>query len=79
MTLRYPLPLVVIGASLVRCATVLTGRVGVEWSPMTGTSQKTLPEGITGPIGCLTSADYGLPVILNTGSVTGEPPKVATR
>ena len=46
MNLRRPLPLIAIGASLVGCATVPTGRVGVEWSPMTGTRQKTLTEGI---------------------------------
>ncbi|MGC2028836.1 MAG: prohibitin family protein [Steroidobacteraceae bacterium] len=41
-----PLPVLAIGASLVGCATVPTGRVGVEWSPLKGTSQKTLTEGI---------------------------------
>jgi regulator of protease activity HflC (stomatin/prohibitin superfamily) len=46
MTVRHLLSLVAIGASLVGCATVPTGRVGVEWSPMKGTSQQTLGEGI---------------------------------
>ena len=50
MILRNPLPFAVIaafiGASLVGCATVPTGRVGVEWSPVAGTRQKTLTEGI---------------------------------
>jgi hypothetical protein len=41
-----PLPVLVIGASLLGCATVPMGRVGVEWSPLKGTSQKTLAEGI---------------------------------
>ena len=45
-TFRYPLPLVVIAGSFVACATVPTGRVGVEWSPLKGTSDKTLGEGI---------------------------------
>lgn len=44
--LLNPLPVLVIGTSLVACATVPTGRVGVEWSPLKGTSQKTLTEGI---------------------------------
>src|SRR5579863_595288 len=44
--LLNPLPALVIGTSLVACATVPTGRVGVEWSPLKGTSQKTLTEGI---------------------------------
>jgi regulator of protease activity HflC (stomatin/prohibitin superfamily) len=46
MSAHYALLFVVIGASLVGCATVPTGRVGVEWSPMAGTRQKTLAEGI---------------------------------
>jgi regulator of protease activity HflC (stomatin/prohibitin superfamily) len=46
MTLRYPLSFVLVSASLAGCATVPTGRVGVEWSPIAGTRQKTLTEGI---------------------------------
>jgi regulator of protease activity HflC (stomatin/prohibitin superfamily) len=45
-TLHYSLPTLVIGALLHGCATVPTGRVGVEWSPLKGTSQRTLTEGI---------------------------------
>lgn len=44
--LLSPLPLLAICSSLVACATVPTGRVGVEWSPLKGTSRKTLTEGI---------------------------------
>ncbi len=49
MSLRMPhrlLQALIIGAPLAGCATVPTGRVGVEWTPMRGTSQKTLDEGI---------------------------------
>jgi len=35
-----------IAGSLAGCATVPTGRVGVEWSPLKGTSERTLGEGI---------------------------------
>lgn len=40
------LSILVVVASSAGCATVPTGRVGVEWSPLKGTSQKTLTEGI---------------------------------
>lgn len=43
---RNTLPVLIVGALLVGCATVPTGRVGVEWSPLKGTSRKTLTEGI---------------------------------
>ncbi len=46
MALRYPVFSIVIGASLAGCASVPTGRVGVEWTPLTGTREKTLTEGI---------------------------------
>ncbi len=45
-TFRYSLPVAVIACSFAACATVPTGRVGVEWSPLKGTSDKTLGEGI---------------------------------
>jgi regulator of protease activity HflC (stomatin/prohibitin superfamily) len=46
-TFHYPLPaVIVVAGSLVACATVPTGRVGVEWSPLKGTSERTLGEGI---------------------------------
>jgi regulator of protease activity HflC (stomatin/prohibitin superfamily) len=43
---HHPLPVVMIAGSLAGCATVPTGRVGVEWSPLKGTSERTLGEGI---------------------------------
>lgn len=43
---HLPLSVIVIGASLAGCASVPTGRVGVKWTPLKGTSEKTLTEGI---------------------------------
>jgi regulator of protease activity HflC (stomatin/prohibitin superfamily) len=43
---HYPIPVVVLVGSMAACATVPTGRVGVEWSPLKGTIDRTLGEGI---------------------------------
>jgi prohibitin 1 len=40
-----PLTMLFLGASLSGCASIPTGRVGVEWTPMRGTLQKPLSEG----------------------------------
>ncbi len=40
-----PLSMLCLGASLIGCASVPTGRVGVEWTPMRGTVQRPLTEG----------------------------------
>ncbi len=44
-TAYYFPSMVFAGASLIGCASVPTGRVGVEWTPMRGTLQKPLTEG----------------------------------
>ncbi|MGP8165986.1 MAG: prohibitin family protein [Steroidobacteraceae bacterium] len=42
---NYPVSILLAGASLVGCASVPTGRVGVEWTPLGGTVDKPLTEG----------------------------------
>ncbi len=42
---KYSVPLCLAGASLIGCASVPTGRVGVEWTPLRGTVDKPLTEG----------------------------------
>jgi hypothetical protein len=44
-SIYVPLSMLCLGASLVGCASVPTGRVGVEWTPMRGTVQRPLTEG----------------------------------
>ena len=41
----YPVSILLVGTSLAGCASVPTGRVGVEWTPLRGTEEKTLTEG----------------------------------
>jgi regulator of protease activity HflC (stomatin/prohibitin superfamily) len=41
----YPLSTILAGAALDGCASVPTGRVGVEWTPMRGTVERPLTEG----------------------------------
>ncbi len=43
--INYPVSILLVGASLAGCASVPTGRVGVEWTPMRGTEEKPLTEG----------------------------------
>jgi regulator of protease activity HflC (stomatin/prohibitin superfamily) len=41
----FPLSTVLVGAALAGCASVPTGRVGVEWTPTRGTVERPLTEG----------------------------------
>src|SRR5579863_8041513 len=41
----YPLSATALAVSLAACATIPSGRTGVEWSPMNGTMTRTLNEG----------------------------------
>src|SRR5450631_2394721 len=41
----YPLSTLLAGITLAGCASVPTGRVGVEWTPMRGTVERPLTEG----------------------------------
>ena len=42
---KYSVPVFLAGATLIGCASVPTGRVGVEWTPLRGTVDKPLAEG----------------------------------
>ena len=41
------LGVITIAASLAACATIPSGRTGVEWSPMNGTMNRPLAEGLS--------------------------------
>jgi hypothetical protein len=41
-----PLSMLIVGASLFGCASVPSGRVGVEWTPLRGTVERPLTEGL---------------------------------
>ncbi len=43
---NYPVPVLLVGVALAGCASVPTGRVGVEWTPLRGTEAKPLTEGL---------------------------------
>ena len=44
-SIYVPVSMLCLGASLIGCASVPTGRVGVEWTPMRGTVPRPLSEG----------------------------------
>ncbi len=73
---KYSVPLFVAGASLIGCASVPTGRVGVEWTPLRGTVDKPLTEGfhVVSPLARVYQVDlreqqkeYSLDVLANNG------------